>query len=234
MPRDGTAGADAVDTDTVAAVDSADAFRARGIGVEDLCGECGGELSLRALDRFMSLAQGAAAGGGPLAIQCGGGAGGDPAEDLGRAGTLIAAWMLRGGRFGASAEALAWLRIAVPGPAIALEPALLRGADGAERRGRTRSASFQSESGCLLPAGRCASLTPGGAPPAAAAEIRRRGPGRAAAAAPTAMFLRTRSSFAPAPPHGARPAPPSPERTGPAAAARGFGSGGDSPVFLVA
>jgi hypothetical protein len=209
--------------------------------VEDLCGECGGELSLRALDRFMSLAQGAAAAGGPLAIQCDGGGDDDPAAvaDLGRAGTLIAAWMLRGGRFAASAEALAWLRIAVPGPAIALQPALLRGADGAERRGRTRSASFQSESSCLLSASRCASLTPGGVPPAAAAsaDIRRRGTGRTPPAAPAAMFLRTQSSFAIAPPHGTSPTPSSTARAGPAARAAavgGFGGGSKRSVFLVA
>ena len=49
-----------VEEDGAGAGDRAEAFLERGIAVEDLCGECGGELSLRALDRFMSLA---AAGG---------------------------------------------------------------------------------------------------------------------------------------------------------------------------
>jgi hypothetical protein len=43
--------------------------------------------------------------------------------------------MLRGRRFGASAEALAWLRIAVPGRAIALEHGLLRTASGSSCSG---------------------------------------------------------------------------------------------------
>ncbi len=156
--------ADATDAvnDAVAA-----AFSARGIGVEDLCGSdaCDrrGELSLRALDRFMTLARSTGPGaGGPLALQCGGTVG----RDAGRAATLIAAWMLRGGRFGASAaEALAWLRIAVPGPAFSLEPALLRAAarvTAPPRRTPPRSVSFHEGAAVAdarPPPARCASLS---------------------------------------------------------------------------
>jgi hypothetical protein len=122
-------------------------FAARGIHVEDLCGEPGGELTLRDLDRFMALAA-AGGGGGPVAIQC---EDGEEGKGLGRAGTLIAAWMLRGRRFGSSVEALAWLRIAVPGRAIALEDGLLRQGAAAvvarslRRRSEGRSTSFHEE-----------------------------------------------------------------------------------------
>ena len=137
--------------------ESAAAFRARGLAVEDLCEEGGGELTLRALDRFMVLAEGAGRAG-PMAIQFEEEGGGG----LGRAGTLIAAWMLRGGRFGSSGEALAWLRMAVPGPALALERGVLRcaAAPASLRRAPSRSISFTADAppGARRPPVRCASL----------------------------------------------------------------------------
>ncbi len=196
---------------------AAAAFRARGMGVEDLCGECGGELSLRALDRFMSLAAGTGLdGGGPLAIQCGG-----AGEDLGRAGTLIAAWMLRGGRFAASAEALAWLRIAVPGPAIALQQALLRGAaraaaaerGGPRRIAPPRSISFHDEATAAAarpPPARCVSLCEDEMDALRVEPAEPAGGGGGGAAAPVRRtLLRTQSSFA-APTVRCRPARPAP------------------------
>ena len=171
--------------------DSAATFRAHGIAVEDL--GCGGELSLRALDRFMALAEGTAAAG-PMAIQFEEGTANG--GDLGAAGTLVAAWMLRGGRFGTSAEALAWLRMVAPGPALTLEARLLCGPARAPARRMSFSSEAPTCTGRRLSV-RCASLcesaieraagTGAGTPPGRGAGV----------VCSDSSLLRTQSSFCP-------------------------------------